>query len=496
MQNKSIWLDNYKDNNVKELEKDLTLDILIIGGGITGISTLYNLRKSKLKIALVEKDLIGHSTTGHTTGKINYLQELIYYDLEKKYNLDVVKLYLESQLTAIKEIVNTIKKEKIDCNLEKVTSYVYTNKQEDIDKLKREKEILESFNIKVNESQNINLPLNSLYAISVLDTYVFHPLKYLKSLKDICVHNNKEIYEKTNIINITKENDYYICNTLKYKIKTKKIILASHYPSFLIPYLFPIKTSIEKSYMTASLSNHLKDTYITSSLPTTSIRFYEDKKSYLIYLSSSSKICNNLDEKSNFSKAIKETNKLNLKPEYLWKNDDILTVDKLPYIGYIKNNDNTLLIGTGYNTWGMTNGTLAGLLLSDLINNKENKYVSLCSPLRISLTDTGSILANMYFSAKGYIQNKIVKNKNWYPGFIKIENGIATYNDGKNIYKVYNKCPHMGCSLIFNEVNQTWDCPCHASRFDLEGNCIKGPSNYNISYKNAFKYNDFMINKK
>ena len=105
MQNKSIWLDNYKDNNIKELDKDITLDVLIIGGGITGISTLYNLRKSKLKIALVEKDLIGHSTTGHTTGKINYLQELIYYDLEKKYNLDVAKLYLESQLTAIKQIV-------------------------------------------------------------------------------------------------------------------------------------------------------------------------------------------------------------------------------------------------------------------------------------------------------------------------------------------------------------------------------------------------------
>ena len=161
MQNKSIWLDNYKDNNVKELNQDLTLDVLIIGGGITGISTLYNLRKSKLKIALVEKDLIGHSATGHTTGKINYLQELIYYDLEKKYNLDVAKLYLESQLIAIKQIINIIKKEKIDCNLEKVASYVYTDKLEDIDKLKREKEILESFNIKVKEHQNINLPLKS-----------------------------------------------------------------------------------------------------------------------------------------------------------------------------------------------------------------------------------------------------------------------------------------------------------------------------------------------
>ena len=493
MQNKSIWLDNYKDNNVKELNQDLTLDVLIIGGGITGISMLYNLRKSKLKIALVEKDLIGHSTTGHTTGKINYLQELIYYDLEKKYNLDVAKLYLESQLIAIKQIINTIKKEKIDCNLEKVTSYVYTDKQGDIDKLKREKEILESFNIKVKEHKNINLPLKSLYTISVNDTYVFHPIKYLKSLKDICLHNNKEIYEKTNIISIKKENDYYICNTAKYKIKTKKIILACHYPFFLIPYLFPIKTNIEKSYITASLSNHLKDTYITSSIPTTSIRFHQDKKSYLIYLSTSSKICNNLNEKDNFNKVMNETQELKLKPTYLWKNDDILTVDKLPYIGYIKNNDNTLLIGTGYNTWGMTNGTLAGLILSDFINNKQNKYANLCSPLRVSLTDMGSIISNLYYSTKGFVQNKIIKNKDWYPGFIKIENGIATYNDGENTYKVYNKCPHMGCSLIFNEVDKTWDCPCHASRFNLEGKCIKGPSTYDISCNKEFKYNNFTI---
>ena len=99
----------------------------------------------------------------------------------------------------------------------------------------------------------------------------------------------------------------------------------------------------------------------------------------------------------------------------------------------------------------------------------------------------------MYCNMKGFIQNKIVKNKDWYPEYIKIENGIATYNDGENIYKVYNKCPHMGCSLIFNEVDKTWDCPCHASRFNLEGKCIKGPSTYDISYKDEFKYNEFVI---
>ena len=438
------------------------------------------MKNSKLNIILADASLIAHGLSGHTTGKINYLQELIYSDILKKYNYETAKLYYESQIDSINKIKEIIKKEKINCDLEKVTSYLYTNKENEIEKIKKEKELLNSFGANIKE-ENKEIPyINYLYAIKAINTYVFHPVKYLLALKEICLKSNKKIYEKTKITNILKEGEYYICKANNFKIKAKKIIIASHYPSFLFPYFFPIKANIEKSYISASLSKKRDITAINSKKPTISIRYH---KNWLIYLTNSSNISNNINEKKNYLDHLNKIKKLNLKAEYIWKNDDIITLDKIPYIGSLKKEDNTFLIGTGYNTWGMTNGTLASLILSDLILGKVNKYTTLCNPLRvINLKNTKDIIINLFSNSKGYLESKINKNKDWYEN-IEFKNNLAIYKEKNQEYIVYNKCPHMGCSLIFNEIDKTWDCPCHASRFTKEGICIKGPSTKDIKYK-------------
>ncbi len=474
----SIWLKDKYDNKIKKLNKDIETDVLIIGGGITGLSTLYFLKDSNLKITLVDSDLIGHGTTSKSTAKINYLQEHIYYDIANKYDIDTAKLYYDSQIEAINKLKDIIKKENIECNLEKVSSYVYTNNEKEIEKLKVEKELLQKFGSIVNEINN-----NEEYAIMVSDTYVFNPVKYLNKLKEICLKNNKEIYEMTKVIDIKKVDNNYICYTKNNKIKTKKIIVDCHYPFFLFPFFMPIKTHIEKSYIMAYLDNYNKYTYITSKKPTKSVRFYKDKNSYKLFLSNSVNICNKLDESKNYKELTNQNNKV----EFVWKNDDLLTLDKIPYIGIINKSNPNILIGTGYNTWGMTNGTLAGLILSDIILDKNNKYINLCSPLRTNnIIYLFSYLYNLALNMWGYLRSKIIKNKKWYTN-VKIVNekgkSIGIYEENNKKYKVYNKCPHMGCSLIFNEVNKTWDCPCHASSFDIYGKCIKGPSKYDISYR-------------
>lgn len=489
MKKESIWTKDLKYKNINKLNKDIDVDVLIIGGGITGLTTAYYLKESNLDVCLVEKNYIGMGVTSKTTGKINYLQETIYSDLTSKYSFETAKNYYESQRYSIGKIKKIIDSENIKCNFDKVESYIFTNDKNEINKIKNEKTILEKLNCKVKEHKSISINLKSKYAISVNDTYVFHPIKFLYSLKNICEKNNVKIYEKTKILNIKNENNNYICNTENNKIKAKKVIIACHYPFFLLPYMMPLKVYSEKSYITASITNkYKKETFITSKIPTKSIRYHKDKGSYLLYLSNSHGTSNNLNIKSNFDKVLKELKKLKLHPEYIWSNEDLITVDKIPYIGKIEKNNNNLLLGTGYNTWGMTNGILAGCILSDMVLGKHNKYESLTDPLRaINIVNTGNILINIGKSAKGFIENKVNKNKSWYNKNIKFEtrNGknIAIYNDGKKEHIVYSTCPHMKCTLIFNEIEKTWDCPCHASRFDLDGKCIKGPSNYDISYK-------------
>ena len=120
------------------------------------------------------------------------------------------------------------------------------------------------------------------------------------------------------------------------------------------------------------------------------------------------------------------------------------------------------------------------------INNETNKYTNIFNPNRVQ--DLFKIVKNMYYNVIPYFTTKIHPNKSIYPPNVKFtkKNGedVAIYIDEANVeHIVYNKCPHLKCSLIFNEVEKTWDCPCHSSRFDIDGNCIKGPSNYNITYK-------------
>jgi len=486
LKNNSIWIEGITSNSYSKLDKDKFVDVLIIGGGMTGISTAYHLRNSSLKVCLVDRNEIGMGISSKTTGKLTYLQDLMYSKISKKHSDGVAKTYLNAQIDAIKLVKDIVNDNNIDCNFTKQKSYLFANSEIEVNKLKHEEALLKYMNVLVKE-ENIPLNIDNKYSISVSDTYYFHPVKYIKSLANICFNNKIEINENTNIKNITRDKDKYICFANDYKIYAKKVVLACHYPFFIIPFFFPIKGYLERSYISASLVGENKNIsgINISSNNSKSFRYYQNKDNYFIYLNGSHNLRSKYNLKNNFNNLIKELNKMNIKPSYLWSNIDIITNDYLPYIGRLEDN---LLIGTGYNTWGMTNSSIAGKILSDIILNKENKYIKLFDPYRkgINICSVGN---DIYSSLKPFTLNKLIKNKSFYKDKV-----FFTKRDGKNVaiyidknnkeHIVYNKCPHLKCSLIFNEVEKTWDCPCHASRFDIDGNVIEGPSCYNISYKN------------
>lgn len=486
---KSIWLKDYSNKDNRVLNHDIEVDVLIIGGGLTGLNAAYFLKDSSLNVCIVEKNSVGMGVSSKTTGKINYLQETIYSDLEKKYSYNVAAQYFNSQKLAIKKYCEIIKNENINCNLEQVTSYVYTNEKSEISKIIKEKELLEKLHQNVLKMPK-NLVNDLEYGIGVEDTFVIHPIKYILALKKICQKKGLKIYEKTAVLKLIKANNNYICLTNRKIIKAKKVIIACHYPFFLKPFLMPIMANTEKSYILATkIQDYKKYTYITSKNPCQSVRFHNDKNAFLIYLSNSHNIVNDLDNQKNFEEV---KNKLNKKVDYIWSNDDLITIDKLPYIGYLEKNNNNLLIGTGYNTWGMTNSMVAGVILSDLVLNNSNEFQNIFDPLRVkNISNFWSITKNIGYNIKSYVTNKIVKNKKWYSSHVKFKkiNGksVGIYYDGKKEHIVFNKCPHLGCSLIFNEVEKTWECPCHASIFDIDGNCIKGPSTKDIKVDDNYK---------
>ena len=444
---------------------DAILDVAIIGGGITGLSTAYYLKDSNLKIALFDKGKIGQGVTSKTTAKITYLQGDIYQKLGSR-----AKEYFLSQKMAISELLRIIEKEYISCDLEQVRSILFTLEDNNVLKLNRERKLLDSFHCHTFDVVDAKIKAG----FGITDSYVFHPLKYLSGLCSVLL-SKILFYENTLVQNIKKEEDSYILETSFGDFKARNVVVACHYPFFLYPNFFPLKTYIQREYVNVSKvrsNKYYSAINIDSNLH--SIRFYND---YLIYGSNRHKLTSKIDYGKNYEKSKSDFKKyFHRVPEFTWMNQDIVSHDLLPFIGEISPH---LFIGTAYRGWGITNGTLAGKILSALILHRENEFSSLFSPCRMSVSLFANSFLGTFHYMKVYAEALWKKNN---PYYIQI-NGViyAIYEDKEHkIHKIRLLCPHMKCNLVFNSFDETWDCPCHGSRFDLDGNLIEGPAKENL----------------
>lgn len=489
MKNISIWDKDTKHSVISDKnDKDHTkTDILIIGGGITGLTIAYYLKDSKYKVMIIDHDQVGKGVTKNTTAKISYLQETIYQDLEKNFNLKTSKLYFDSQMEASKIINSIIKKEKINCDIKNVDAYLFTNDEKNVTKINKERDILLGFDIQSEEVTSLPIKFPMIYGFKVKGTYVFHPLKYvdgiLNSIEEKCT-----IKEKTIAVSVKKENkDKYYTYTNNGTIESKYVVIACHYPFYLLPNLIPVRNYMIREYVNAAPFRNYNFSAINIDKNLHSIRFYDD---YIIYGSNKHRLTDKIDYEKHYQKSKSDfTNLFGIKPTYTWMNQDLIIGDKLPYIGRIHKDNPYLLVACGYQAWGMTNGTIAGKVISDLILDKDNPYTSLFSPQRKSLSLVKESLIDVFHYAKVYLQTFINKNPSFYKDNVFITNikgkpyGVyVDENDNKHI--VSNKCPHMRCNLVFNQEEKTWDCPCHGSRFTIDGDVLEGPSTYSIRYEN------------
>lgn len=479
----SLWSNYGSSFSFPTLKQNLEVDTLIIGGGMTGLNTMYFLRDQE-KICLVEANTIGSGVSMNTTGKINYLQENTFVSNYRKGKKILAEKILSSQIYGMKHLLDIINQEEIDCDLEQVTSYIVTKQEKNIKVLKEVKSFLEEKGISVVEASKELLD-RFLYGIGVEDTFVFNPMKYMVGLSQVL--KKQEIYEHTKIVKIVSGEKYYFCHTDRYCIRARNVVLACHYPFFLFPFFMPMKSSIEKSYLIArEVRENKKYTYITLENPSESMRFYQDgDKVYQICLGESHDISSKQNDAAHFSN-VKEL--FEISDESIvssWSNTDLITQDTMPYVGEILPR---FYIATAYQTWGMIESVVSAKLIHDLICNVTNDYESLFCPSRKNIDQFLQIFVSGFKNTKSFLGSHYYP-KSWYSEKLQFSWNygklVATYTDEKGSHSVHPVCPHMKCGLIFNEIEKTWDCPCHSSRFDLDGNCIKGPSKYSIYLKRS-----------
>jgi len=488
----SFWIETFKNKTYPSLEKDLNVDVCIIGGGITGISCGYYLTKNNLKVCILEKDKIMEKTSSHTTAKITSQHGLIYKYLFDSYGKDYAQKYLDSNQEAIANIKNIIDEEKIDCDFEFQNNYVYTTDVNSIKKIKDEVKTLEKLNFDVRLLDKINLPISNVKAaIEFPHQAQFNPMKYAEGLCDYITNNNGLIFENSKVMRLKQSEKEYNVYTTNNIVKAKYVIIATRYPIINFPGFHFIKMYSQASYLIAVETSLplFKGMYIDDNSPSYSFKtaLYNGKR-FLLVGGLEHKRGAKIDISNSYNLLEQKAKELypDAKVLYKWNTHDSVSLDKVPYIGDFSTFYPNVYVATGFKKWGMTTSNVAANLITDKILGKENKYEEIYDAKRLNPIKNREEFKNMLKeSSHSLLFNKLdlpaATPKDVEPGEGKIVNDNGTkvgiyIDENRKEYKIIPKCRHLGCELSWNNLDKTWDCPCHGSRYTFEGKLIYGPS--------------------
>ena len=485
----SYWTDTTTRPSFSKLNENIEVDICIIGAGITGIMSAYMLKDSGLKICLVEKGEVCSGVTQNTTAKVTSQHGLIYRYLEDSFGIEFAKKYLKSNQEAIKTIEDIIKKENIECEFQRTDNYIYTCTDEYIQRIKDEIETVNKLGLNAEQIDKINLPFEIKIGIKFPNQAKFHPLKYLYKIVEILKNNNVEIYTNSIIKDIKKEGTKYILKAEEYNVKSKYVVMATHYPIKSFPGLHFLKMYQDRSYAIA-VEPHTKissEMYISAESPVASFRPINDE--LLIIGGEDHKTGDNSKDLNICYKSLESYAKEiypSMEVKYRWATQDCVSLDKVPYIGEFSNLMPNMYIATGYKKWGMTTSHVAARIIRDKILNKDNEYEEIYRATRMEPIKNHEEFGNMLKQTVYSLGiNKIKMPKYKYEDLAKDSGGVVEYEgekmgiykdkDGK-IYAVKPYCKHLGCELSWNNLEKTWDCPCHGSRYDYKGKLISEPA--------------------
>jgi len=485
----SYWTASVQPPEYPQLEGDIITDVAIVGGGIAGITTALLLKRAGVKVVVLEANIIGHGTTGYSTAKITSQHGLVYKYLVDKFGFDKAKLYADAMQDAVKFIGSMVHEMNIDCGYMEVPSFVYTQLESFIKIMEQEADAAIQLKLPASYVADPGLPFNTKCAVRFDGQAQFHPLKYLYRLAQEIPGNGCHIFQNSRVLHLDEEN--LILSTENGTVKASAIVIATRYPFYDKPNLYFTRMTQSRSYLMAvrAAENFPDGMFISAEDPVRTFRTHYDGSSKIIIMGGTGHDTGQGDNTylyyediRNYAKKVLTVTSI----DYQWSSQDAITVDSVPYIGPISEGMKNVYVATGFKKWGITSGTLSGMIISDLITRGENKYSDMFSPQRINIAASATdFLKNNVRVAKDFIFGRLdspdERIEDIKPGTGKIitydKKKLAVYKDENNkIYALDPYCTHLGCELVWNEAEKSWDCPCHGSRFSYNGQVLDTPA--------------------
>lgn len=482
---KSFWRETEKALKYQKLAENTEVDVAIVGGGIAGVTTAYFLAKEGKKVALLEARELLSGTTGFTTAKLTAQHNLIYDELINRYGQADAKLYYQANMEGIGLIKEIAKQHKIDCDLEEQDAFVFTENVQDRNKLQKEAEAYEKLGIEGGFIEDLPLDINIEAAVMMHNQAQFHPVKYVNGLLREIESMGGEICEHTKVMEIENKNKITCKTDTDYTVTCSDLVFATHFPTHEPDKFYSKNLEPENSYALAiKAKKEFPDgMYINTGITKRTLRrMNAGGEDYILVGGESHPTGDGLSVEQRYKELAADAEKLFDATEvvYRWSSHDLLSPDRLPFIGKLNPKEDNIYTITGFSKWGLANATVGGSLIKDLIVGKDNPYKDLFSPQRkvssMEHVEPTKEAEDNY--AKSTIVRKAEELKNNQGTIVEIQNEhVGAYKDsGGNIHYLDLSCTHLGCGVEWNDGDKTWDCPCHGSRFNAIGEVIEGPA--------------------
>ncbi|RDC56148.1 FAD-dependent oxidoreductase [Pedobacter chinensis] len=491
----SLWQSTgVKISHSNNAANDALYDTLIIGGGITGITTALLLQKQGQNCIIAEAHTLGFGTTGGTTAHLNTFLDATYPEIDSDFGKEASAQMAKASKDMISFIQKNIEELSIDADFKYLDAYLFSQNEKETKELRSILNAAQEAGVAVTEAAENGTSISFDYSLRFSNQAQFHPLKYIRGLARAFENIGGRILENTFIHNIEFKNEIHHAKYGEKIIRAKNVVYATHVPPGVN--ILSLRNAPYRSYV---LAVTLKDDHYPDCLiydmqePYHYLRTHEiNGKKYLIIGGADHKTGHDdpiqaFDTLEQYAKTHFQINAV----DYRWSSQYYVPVDGLPYVGQLPGGAERTFVATGFNGNGMILGSLSATIISDLIFGKENQYAKLLSPSRLKplagfnefIKENADVAYHFLADRIGTAHIKDITDLNSGEGKVVEYNGekLAVYKDDKGkVTALSPVCTHAGCIVNWNPEEKSWDCPCHGGRFSTSGTVITGPPRKNL----------------